>query len=514
MHDSIQKIFDSVDVLIEQNKYVEALVVIDNVIAGKVPEINSLENSKIIVASLYIDVVESMLKTNSENCQPISHLNKALGIFNQSGSQNLNTSVFLACNRARVIMLKYDYDYLQNNAVSTNRILTYDTVSSIYYIKDTISEAIRLYWEALTSCPDENERYSIRNNLANALSRVGRRIEALTLLRRNMETKPERWQSYGSYTHALTNLYQSALIADTPSFHMLAIELYQKSELSAPESMKEEIRRNILRHSNRLKLFGFEISDKTREKNHKEEKEDFIKHTEYRKFVLLNDLSLSEHSLHCHCRDAAKDNLKIGKLGGSLHLGKGKSFPLVDSLVNRLISEFTFSRLLYYNYVQGTLIFPEDIDFSTVSNEDTTGYKIEQLRTSYRIAYGILDKIKKGIILLFELEEDNQTYFENFFDGKNKEALGKIQNVHLTALYSLALDFNRDQGSFRNYKKYRNEMEHGLLLLRELNEEVPKEQLSMNEFENLTFDVLKITRTAIFSFVFLVRTATIVEDLD
>jgi len=421
MNDSIQKIFHSVDALIEQNKYNEALVVIDNVIAGKMPEVGSLEDSKTIVASLYIDVVESMLKTDPENCQPISHLNKALGIFNQSSSQNPNANVFLACNRARVIMLKYDYDYIQNNVITTNRILTYDTVSSIYYIKDTISEAIRLYWEALTNCPDENERYNIRNNLANALSRAGRRIEALTLLRRNTETKPERWQSHGSYAHALTNLYQSALIAETPSFHMLAIEHYQKSELTAPESMKEEIRRNIFRHSNRLNLFGFMVSEESQEKNHKEEKGDFIKHNEYRKFVLLNDLSLSEHSLHCHCRDATKDNLKIGRLSGSLHRGKGKSFPLVDSLVNRLISEFTFIRLLYYNYVQGSSNFPEDIDFSTVSNEDTTGYKIEELRTSYRIAYGILDKIKKGIILLFELEEDNQTYFENFFDGKNRE---------------------------------------------------------------------------------------------
>jgi len=90
----------------------------------------------------------------------------------------------------------------------------------------------------------------------------------------------------------------------------------------------------------------------------------------------------------------------------------------------------------------------------------------------------------------------------------------KINNVHLTALYSLALDLNKDQGSFRNYKQYRNEMEHGLLMVHDSHDGIATQKLSSQELQNLTFDLLKITRTAIFSFVFLARTATIVDSSD
>ncbi|MFM1998721.1 MAG: hypothetical protein RL204_668 [Bacteroidota bacterium] len=511
LSEQIKTLHEEIDSFFDKEEYDKAIEIIDKIITNQIKIQDEFVNyAKINFVSLYIEIADAMARKQQKLDESDKLIQKTFGIYNQLGSSVPEMSFFIKCNRARGLQVRYDILYIAEQLKTENTTFTFDEIDSIYLIKDTLSESIRLYWEALKECDDENERYNIRNNLANGLSRAGRSLEALSLLKMNVTSFPVRWQSHISWVHALGNLVESALIPETASLHFVGIESYKNAlKVQPPEAVKTDIERSIALHVSRLESFDQSVSEEILALNKMEEAEDIQKHSEYRKFVLFNDLSLSEHSLYCKCRDAGIDNLKIGTLGGSVHVGKQESLHILDGLVNRLMSEFSFARLQYFHYVSGVSLTANDVEFSSVSNNDLTGYHIEQLRTSYRIAYGILDKIKNGIAILLETDvaKSKSTYFEDYFDHCKQE-LQAHKNRHLTSLYSLAVDLNRQHGSFKHFKEFRNEMEHGFLAINE-SSQIGLIRMSQEEIKQLTLDLLKLTRSAIFSFVFLVRTTTI-----
>ena len=122
------------------------------------------------------------------------------------------------------------------------------------------------------------------------------------------------------------------------------------------------------------------------------------------------------------------------------------------------------------------------------------------------MAYSILDKIGNSILLLFGIEKDATLYFETLFANNNiKKIMKDKTNIHLTALYSLSNDLNKEKGVFKDFKKIRNEMEHGYYPIDTTNK-------SESEVANFTLRLLQLTRNAIFSFVFLTRTETIINE--
>jgi LA2681-like HEPN len=98
------------------------------------------------------------------------------------------------------------------------------------------------------------------------------------------------------------------------------------------------------------------------------------------------------------------------------------------------------------------------------------------LRTSFRLCFGILDKIAHAICELFDMSEpDEPLAFERFWRPKGKglsrkqqerwEKINSIENFSLLALYSQATDLNSHSGEWGNFKNWRNALEHELLIL-------------------------------------------------
>lgn len=506
----IDELREQIEQLLNDDKADEALKIIDAVIQNKYKiDEDIVDSIKIGFASYYIEVAE-IKKIGNSTKETHNLVNRAFGIFNQFSDEVPELLFFINCSRAKGNSVKADSVYIEKQKEKNNRILNYEYSDSIFEVRDFISDGIKNYWDALKVCNDPIEVYNIKNNLARLLSRVGRNIEALELLAENIKADPKRFQSNASYAHCLTNLLQSSLVPETASLHLVISEKYYAAIKSAPsETIISKLKGQLQRHSLALKEMNYELTEDLVEVNLTEEGADYTQHNEYRKFVLSNNLHLSEHALYCRCRDSGIDNLKIGISSGSRHLGKPSIFPKLDALLNRTISEFAYSRLLYYQYASGISSSPLDLDFSTLSNYDLTGYNIEQLRTSYRIAYGILDKIANGILLLLEIPKNNSrdSYFENVFDIY-KEDFKKVSNLHLTALYSISVDLNKDYGSLRHFKQLRNELEHGFLAINtELNKDITTH--TEQEMKTFTLDLLKLTRSVIFNFTFLVRTHTI-----
>ena len=100
--------------------------------------------------------------------------------------------------------------------------------------------------------------------------------------------------------------------------------------------------------------------------------------------------------------------------------------------------------------------------------------------------------------------------------------LNKIKNIHLNALYSIACDLNSQGGELKEFRNWRNKLEHNLLVLKN-SKELMLDVFKIFEdhefvtvvdialFENKALHLLQLTKAAIFSYTFCVRLQTIMS---
>lgn len=244
---------------------------------------------------------------------------------------------------------------------------------------------------------------------------------------------------------------------------------------------------------------------------------EFNELTDFRKFVLLRHLSLSEHGLYCACTGSARDNLTIPNTSGIV----GDFVPAMEMVLNRLKSEFSLARLFYYEHqsdIQDNESKYESC-FSELFNGELLSMDVEKLRTSFRLCFGILDKIGAAICDLYSVHPGGNIYFHNFWrldKPDRRELFESIKTPGLIALYSLATDLNKHKdGELAFYKDWRNNFEHKFVVLYagdrpvdvygsfEASKDI--ELIQEAEFVGHLEQLLQITRSAIFSFVFCVR---------
>jgi len=215
------------------------------------------------------------------------------------------------------------------------------------------------------------------------------------------------------------------------------------SQTDIPKWLKEQWnnKRDILK--NKLMLHGHTEEDVHHDIN--ETKAEAENHSNFRKFCLYNNLCLSEHSLYCNCVGASSDDLTIPKSAESIG---GDFVPKMELQLNRLKSEFAFARLLYYQSDQEQWnSYENELSFTELYEDESVGLCSEMLRTSFRLCFGILDKIAHAICELFDMSDsDEPLAFERFWRPRGKglspkqqnrwKKLNSIENYSLLALYT------------------------------------------------------------------------------
>ncbi|WP_339142384.1 LA2681 family HEPN domain-containing protein [Pseudoalteromonas galatheae] len=260
-------------------------------------------------------------------------------------------------------------------------------------------------------------------------------------------------------------------------------------------------------------------NDKTRE--------EYERLSDYRRFCLDNNLSLSEHALYCPCVASSRDNLTILTSDGIA----GEFVIPMEMVLNRLKSEFSFARHLYFEYLTSDIDHEllHDSCFSELLNDELLGVEVEKLRTAFRTCFGILDKIAVAICELLDASPKNKNiYFQNFWrldQEERRELFNKHKCPGLLALYSIATDLNKNKnGEWSFLKQLRNDLEHEFVVVHKSEE--PNDVYSSYQYmENIVFvkeelfiehlkRLLQLTRSAIFSFVFTVRDKALSEIID
>lgn len=383
-------------------------------------------------------------------------------------------------------------------------------------VKESLFEAKQSYLRAFKKIDIENlNDYSIQvlTNLGNNLNHSGRIVEALQLFDIVLEHNPEFPQAIVSKADGLVYMIRTTGCALTISLFAEIYWLFKKAseQKIIPEEIKRTIEIGINKSAEFLIVNDFDFN--SLEYEYTLNYQEYLNHPDNIKYFLDNFLSLSEHGLYCKCNGANIDDLAIGFPGFRTTDKKIAELELLD---NRLKSEFSLARQLYFDFLTNNIT--DNVHYENVVDGIKNGIQHEQLRTSFRLCFGILDKIAKGICYLFDLEikERENIYFASFWNSKQMPTrwneINSFKNIHLTALYSIACDLNKRNGEFAFYKAWRNRLEHGLFSLTNDDHQSKvwesknfSERTTEINFEKRTKHLLQLTRSAIFSFVFCVR---------
>ena len=446
----------------------------------------------------------------------------------------LNGLEILETNRNEFIkhMREYSLEYNLGNGKRT--LFKFQrSIPNFKFTAEAVSlliEAKNHYWKAykLLSYNDKPLKAQIFVNLANTLLQSGRIAEALQYFDLVIIENPDFSTALANRSAALLRLTD---ISGSYTTNLLqqAWKGYDSAALDVdlPDWIAELFYRKGEWLKGKLEILGYN-EDKI---NHdiEETEAESKTHSNFRKYCIENHLTLSEHALYCNCVGARRDDLTIPSPVKPIG---GEFVPQMELILNRLKSEFAFARLLYYQSKPNNFInletFDREITFTELYENEVVGNRSEMLRNSFRLCFGVLDKIAYGVCDLFDLAEPHEPlYFERFWKprGKNlsikkKERWAKINsidNVPLLALYSQATDLNATDGEWSIFKKWRNALEHEILILT-LNDKKPLDKYKIlenqkdldrveyEEFEIKTLHMLRFTRSAIFNFVFCVRT--------
>jgi tetratricopeptide (TPR) repeat protein len=384
--------------------------------------------------------------------------------------------------------------------------------------KERFQEAINLYWQAFKTADRQNETLYVQVliNLSNALTYVSRIIEAIQFLDVSLNAfpnHPNALLSRGDALYYLCNYFNSNV----------TLSLYQQIYINnvqailsdkLPVSYHEQVRARAAHALSFLEKHEYDLNKM--QDDLAQTRAEYEALTAYRKFCVDNFLILCEHGIYCPCVAAESDDLQIGV---SFAVFKGNLVPKLELLLNRLKSEFALARLNFYQS-ENSEFSNSDVLYSELGDGEIINTNTEMLRNSFRICYGILDKIALGICKLYELPA-RKVFFESFWsDTQTWSTLNQNKNIHLNALYSIACDLNTKTGELKHFKEWRNKLEHNLLILKlssdsnidvlhVLEDSSFVTVVDFEEFKEKTLHLLQLTRAAIFSYVFCARLQTI-----
>lgn len=494
------KLRDKINFFLDLRRYDDALQELDI-------QTGSFVNNKKDDLFLLAEIAGSYITLGSES-DSLDSVTKGIAIF-QDNRQVLMTAI-----------TEDSIDYCLGNGYHAIYKIGSQKIDNFFptpeNVKDSLFDAKQAYLKAFKKINLDNlNEYSIQvlTNLGNNLNHSGRIVEALQLFDMVLSHKPKFPRAVVSKADGLRYMMQET---DCPITISLFAEIYRLFNIASEQIMVlEDIRRAVELGKKKSAEFlvANDIDLSSIENEFLLNSKEYQNHPERLKFFLDSFLSLSEHSLFCKCNRAKIDDLAIGFPG---FITSDKKIIQLELLNNRLKSEFSLARQLYFDFLNQSE--DDNVHYENVVNGIVSGINHEQLRTSFRLCFGILDKIADGLCYLLDLDikEGENIYFESFWNPKKSperwHKINEFRNIHLTALYSIACDLNKQNGELGFYKVWRNRLEHGLFSLTnsdydEGTWEIQRfsERTSATNFEAKTKLLLQLTRSAIFSFVYCAR---------
>jgi hypothetical protein len=366
---------------------------------------------------------------------------------------------------------------------------------------------------------------AVLTNLANGLSSFGRGIEAIELYDAALAFVPQFAMALGNRGYAMHTL--SFHIPDRG--HATLVAAYAHANLKAalaPDALWESgdpsanayfsslatqiesrIKPEKIIASNSLDAFALGRS--------KEEQS-------YRRWALRNNLFLNPLMAIGPHAIAATDRMNLPS-----YVSPIGDPPTFIAWFNQMKQEYVAARWFLYEGTQPAKkhFVDKDVFLANTLDYPAFGIQVEKLRASFRIAFGLLDKIAGFINAYYQVGMDpKRVDIRNIWHTNKGEVRPQFldkENLALRGLYWLALDIIGDDPADQDsiapeaaeLKRLRNLLEHRCLVLREMDDDSPMgavETTAREDFEEHAMHILSLARSAIMYLAFSMRK----EELD
>jgi len=456
-----------------------------------------------------IDVIGNLFDQSFDN-KSLYGINHAFELSNQISIENLSDENYT--------ILNYD---LSNGWSYLRKIKYQNSRDDWNFQMEELTKEIFHLRKAILSPGFQKiskERQSqIYTNIANSFSYVGRFVEAQEYWNKAASILPQFSMALGNKAIGLF-YYGLELFDDSHksifihfAYHYLhsALKLKQYLDFGAEQGMQQ-----LHDYLASKILVGQELKLPDLNNYNLGEDEQLV---DYRKWCLgkqlfinpLNDLGNFSISSH--------DCLNLPTV-----IIESKRPPIYLNLYNQIKQEFGTARYAYYESVQKKKTHFSDIDVELVDTMEAVRYSfyIEQMKISFRLSYSILDKIAYLLNDYLELgiKPDKVSFRTLWHSNTQNNSLRSFfaasDNWALRGLYWLSKDLYDKKDNYdsvlepqsKEIALIRNFIEHkGFKVVSDFKpfpvnhnegEEISY-TITRSEFENKTFNILKLTRAAI-----------------
>lgn len=322
----------------------------------------------------------------------------------------------------------------------------------------------------------------ILTNLGNAMSTVGRPVEAIQYWDRVLRTLPRFSMARGSRGYGLS-YYAASVHDDGHTALMVKCAHADLKKALSPEG-RQYLEGNAHQGFERVKaeIEGYLTSEYLAEDADVDDFPlgDSEEEIAYRRWCLTERLFLNPlNDLGPHAI-AAQDVLMLPPV--VTHFQKGPTGPALLGMYNQMKQEFVSARYLYYEGITSDAVHFSDKDVRLYDTLDSPAYSlsVEKTKVAFRMAYSILDKIAFFLKHYLDLSvPDRDATFRKVWyqEGKRRNGLVPIaagtQNWPLRGLFWLSKDLHEDDPEFREslepeaqeLRELRNALEHRYLKL-------------------------------------------------
>lgn len=365
-------------------------------------------------------------------------------------------------------------------------------------------------------------RAQIYCNLGNALNQAGRFVDALTEWRLALMEQPILGMARGNLGIGLAtygrSLYDSGhtywfLRASRQELMVAIAGGVGRDGSTFPEAL-QGFSQHLLGVERHLHFYGVSDEESLGEfslgKGKKEQR--------YRRWCLDRTLFLNPMNDLGPKTVAAKDSLSVPS-----HRVEDAGITY-RAFFNQLVQEYTYARWCLFEGISADSLHFADRNVGLVYNADLTHYSvgIEQVKTAFRSAYSLLDKVAYFINKYWNLEvEERSVYFHSIWyeDTKGKQprkvrqTFEESENLPLRGLFWLAKDvFDPGMQTVaspvaKKLKALRNHLEHKFVKVVAVNIEIEEEselfkdhlahRISRDELVAKSEHVLKLSRSAL-----------------
>lgn len=456
-----------------------------------------------------MDVIGNLFDFSFDN-KSLNGINHAFELANQVVTENLSDENYTVLNYylsngwSCLRMLKY-----QNTPYDWNFQME-ELTKEIFHLRTAISS------QGFQKIIKERQ-CQIYTNIANLFLSIGRFVEAQDYWNKAINILPKFSMALGNkangfYSYGLElfdESHQKLFIIFAYHYLHSALDLKEYLELGAEQKMQKLYDNLALMIPDEFKLKlpdlnGYDLGDD----------QELLR---YRKWCLEKQLFVNPLNDLGSFSIASHDCLNLPTVAI-----KSNRPPVYLNLYNQIKQEFGTARYSLYESVQNRNTHFSDIDVELVETMETAKYSfyMEQMKISFRVSYSILDKIAYLLndYLKLDIKPDKVSFRTLWYSNTQTNSLRSFfvssDNWALRGLYWLSKDLYDKSNNYdsvlepqaKEISLIRNFIEHkGFKVISDVQfppvnynelEEISY-TITRTDFENKTFNLLKLTRAAI-----------------